>query len=61
LCQLGAEAYCPFLWERQQAPPFASHVGQQHERATFRSGELVMWKEKASCEIIAVCGFVHIL
>lgn len=34
--------------------------GQQREGATFRSGEVETWKEKASCEVIAVCGFVHI-
>lgn len=60
LCQLGTEAYGSFLWERQHVPRSAGRVGQQCERAAFRSGELERWKVKASCEIIAVCGFVHI-
>lgn len=35
-----------------------SCAGQQRRGAAFRHGEYQMWKEKASCEITAVCILV---
>lgn len=56
----GCQSHRSFLWDRQPVPRSAGPAGQQRQRALPRNGELEMWKEQASCEIIVSSGFAHV-
>lgn len=55
----GCQSHCSFLRDRQPVPRSAGPAGQQRQRALPTNGELEMWKEQASCEIIVSSVFAH--